>query len=324
MTRFIQPSVILTALLSFALPAQAQNGSLTRSFVSSTGVDTNACTITAPCATFAHAYTKISANGIIAALDPGKYGPLAIIGPVTVNGNGWAAITAPAAGAGITINANPGDSIDLIGLEIDGAGAAYEGIIQNVGARLTVTNCTIQNFILNNSDPQSGSGIVVQPTSGIVYVTITDTAFSSNATGGFLYNPLSGNATVNGVIDRVNASNNGGDGIVINPLSQSGGRATFTITNSVTSNNGGSGIYVDSATIETRVTIDNVTVASNFSNGIFAAGNPNILLGRSVITNNVLGINNITSPNNFYDYPNNEIDFNDSDINGAILSKSLR
>src|ERR1700722_4863672 len=86
-------------------PAQAQNGTLTRSFVSSAGSDSNACTITAPCASFAQAYTKISANGIIAALDPGKYGPLtgtsAIVSGVTINGNGWAAITAPAQGSGI-------------------------------------------------------------------------------------------------------------------------------------------------------------------------------------------------------------------------------
>ncbi len=69
-------------------PAQAQNGTLTRSFVSSSGVDSNPCTITQPCASFAHAYTMVWANGIIAALDPGKYGPLTITGPVTVNGNG--------------------------------------------------------------------------------------------------------------------------------------------------------------------------------------------------------------------------------------------
>ena len=62
------------ALLSAAAivanaPAQAQNGSLTRSFVSSSGSDTNPCTIAQPCQSFAVAYTKISANGIIAALD---------------------------------------------------------------------------------------------------------------------------------------------------------------------------------------------------------------------------------------------------------------
>src|SRR5271155_2738436 len=108
-------------------PAQAQNGTLTRSFVSSAGLDSNACTIAAPCASFAQAYTKIGANGIIAALDPGKYGPIAITGPVTVNGNGWAAITAPASGSGITIAAGSGN-VTLTGLEIDGAGSGYNGI----------------------------------------------------------------------------------------------------------------------------------------------------------------------------------------------------
>jgi hypothetical protein len=46
--------VIGFALLSViaivaSVPAQAQNGTLTRSFVSSSGVDTNPCTITQPC-----------------------------------------------------------------------------------------------------------------------------------------------------------------------------------------------------------------------------------------------------------------------------------
>src|ERR1700722_15675965 len=96
--------VILAAALAFAvtMSAHAQNGTLTRSFVSSSGVDSNPCTITAPCASFAQAYTKVEANGIVAALDPGKLGPLTIPGPVTINGNGWAAITETAGGNGIT------------------------------------------------------------------------------------------------------------------------------------------------------------------------------------------------------------------------------
>ena len=96
-------SALLSAItIAASAPAQAQNGSLTRSFVSSSGVDTNPCTIAQPCASFAHAYTMVGANGIIAALDPGKYGPLTITGPVTINGNGWSAITATAEGNGIT------------------------------------------------------------------------------------------------------------------------------------------------------------------------------------------------------------------------------
>src|SRR5580692_4645864 len=129
---------LLAITLALTLPAQAQNGTLTRSFVSSGGLDTNSCMITAPCASFAEAYTKVGANGIIAALDPGKSGP------VTINGNGWAAITGTAQGNGITINAVSGN-VALIGLEIDGAAAAYNGIVFNSGSTLTVTNCIVQN-----------------------------------------------------------------------------------------------------------------------------------------------------------------------------------
>src|SRR5271168_4654094 len=101
MRRIVVSFVIVAATLFVSLPAQAQ---LTRTFVSSTGNDSNPCTTAAPCATFAHAYAVVAANGIVAALDPGKYGPLTITGPVTIDGNGWAAITATAAGNGITVN----------------------------------------------------------------------------------------------------------------------------------------------------------------------------------------------------------------------------
>src|SRR3984957_8397840 len=173
-----------TAIIASA-PAHAQNGSLTRSFVSSTGVDTNACTITAPCATFAEAYTKIGANGIIAALDPGKYGPIAMTGPVTMNGNGWSAPTAPLQGNGITIGAGTGN-VTLIGLEIDGAGTAYTGIIVNSAGSLTVTNCTLQNYF-SNGGQTTGNGILMQPTSGALNFTITNTTISNNASNGVIY-----------------------------------------------------------------------------------------------------------------------------------------
>src|ERR1700728_3880072 len=153
-----------TAIVASA-PAQAQNGSLTRSFVSSAGLDTNACTIAAPCATFAHAYTVIGANGIIAALGAGKYGPIAITGPVTINGNGWAAITAPAQGNGITITAGSGN-VTLTGLEIDGAGAALNGIVFNSGGNLAVKNCLLKDFIADTQNGQTGNGILIAPPTG--------------------------------------------------------------------------------------------------------------------------------------------------------------
>src|SRR5262249_49143302 len=142
MTRVILPASLLLATIALPVPARASG--LTRTFVSSAGSDGNPCTIAAPCATFAAAYAALASNGIITALDPGKYGPLTIPGGVTINGNGWAAITAPSAGTGITVNAAAAN-VTLIGLEIDGAGAASAGIGVSAAGNLTISNCTIQN-----------------------------------------------------------------------------------------------------------------------------------------------------------------------------------
>jgi hypothetical protein len=142
--------VLLSAAAMFTgAPAQAQNGTLTRTYVSSTGIDTNPCTIAAPCASFARAYTQVQTGGIVAALDPGKYGPLTVSGPVTVDGNGWAAITAPATGTGVTINAQQSDKVTLKGLNIDGVGAANYGVYLNTGGELNILDCTIKNTLLD-------------------------------------------------------------------------------------------------------------------------------------------------------------------------------
>ena len=304
------------ALLSAAAvltnsPAQAQNGSLTRSFVSSSGVDTNACTITAPCATFAEAYTKIAANGIIAALDPGKYGPITIAGPVTINGNGWAAITAPAQGAGITINAVSGN-VTLTGIEIDGAGTAYQGIVFNTGSGLTISNCIVKDFVENVGDVTTGRGIWIAPTTGTINFAITNTVAVNNAVSGISYFPHIGNATVIGVIDHVVATDNY-NGIDVDSM-RNAGSAAVSISNSIASNNSNIGIAV--GTVDT-VTIDNSQISNN-STGVNISGT--LLLGRSTITENSLhGLQNFGTINSFQ---NNQVyeNGNDNAVGGAALN----
>jgi hypothetical protein len=305
-----------------AAPAQAQNGSLTRSFVSSTGSNSNPCTITQPCASFAQAYTAIGANGIVAALDPGKYGPLTITGPVTINGNGWATITGPASGNGITVNAGSG-SVTLTGLELDGAGAAYNGIVFNTGSSLTISNCIAKDFVVdnNNNNGTSGNGILMQPTSGTLDFTIINTTASNNGGQGVFYYAPSGSPNANGVIDHVVANANI-DGIVVNAYNVSGGTTVITISNTIASNNvNGIGIAVVGTTA-VEVSIDNVSASANLI-GIqdnFAA---NVLLGRSVITGNSTGIQNNTSPNSFYSFGDNRINGNATTDGYASLSTSF-
>jgi hypothetical protein len=297
-------------------PAHAQNGSLTRSFVSSAGLDTNACTITAPCASFATAYTKIAANGIIAALDPGKYGPIAITGPVTINGNGWAAITAPASGTGITINAGSGNVI-LTGLEIDGAGTGYDGILFNSGSSLTVTNCILQNFFYTGSSPATGNGILMQPISGAITFAITNSTFSNNGYVGLYYFPSSGTAAADGIIDHVVATNNQ-YGIAINTTS-GGGSTKVAISNSIASDNSADGIYVQNEAATLAVSLDNSSMNNNDQYGISANATSTVILGRSVITaNNVDGVFNATSPSTVYSYQDNRINGNGANSNNDV------
>jgi hypothetical protein len=268
-------------------PAQAQNGSLTRSFVSSSGADSNACTITAPCASFAHAYTMVGANGIIAALDPGKYGPIAITGPVTINGNGWAAITAPASGNGITVTAGSGN-VTLTGLEIDGADAALNGIVFNSGGNLTVKNCLLKDFIADTQNGQTGNGILIAPTTGAITFTIVDTIISNNASAGIIYEPSSGSATATGVIDHVvvTGSSNYYASIGADMAYVSGGSADITISNSVISNNTEAyGVYAYAVHGSIAMTLDNDEISYNYY-GIYNNSGSTMVLGRSTITNN--------------------------------------
>jgi hypothetical protein len=265
-------------------PAQAQNGSLTRSFVSSAGSDSNACTIAAPCATFAHAYSAIGANGIIAALDPGKYGPIAIVGPVTINGNGWAAITATAASNGITIGAGSGN-VTLTGLEIDGAGAAYNGIVFDSGGNLVIKNCVLKDFINGGGTPGTqGIGIKIAPTSGTVTFTIVDTLVTNTAFAGIVYLPPSGSATATGVVDHVVVTGNQGDAIAASMINASGGSAAISISNSVLSNDTNA-VFAWAPQGSIAMTLDNDEMSYN-EVGVVSEAGSTIVLGRSTITNN--------------------------------------
>jgi hypothetical protein len=270
MTRIALSFALAITALAVSLPAQAVT--LTRTFVSAAGSDANPCTITAPCASFAHAYSLTAASGIVAALDPGKYGPLTITGAITINGNGWAAITAPAAGNGITITAGASDKVTLTGLEIDGAGAGYDGVVLNSAGSLAVSNCTLQNFIINGADTTTGNGILLQPSSGTLDFTITNTTASNNNYSGIYYFPTSGSPSANGVIDQVIANANG-NGITVNTAA-GGGTTIVTVSNSVASNNSSSGVFAGNGPSQTvKMSIDNLTASANVV-GVEVGSNP--------------------------------------------------
>jgi Right handed beta helix region len=288
----------LAASLAAVLPAiPAQATSLTRTFVSSAGSDSNPCTITQPCATFARAYSLTTASGIIAALDPGKYGPLTITGPLTINGNGWAAITGPASGNAITINANSNDKVSLIGLEIDGANAANSiGIELNSGASLTVRDCAIQNF--------TRYGILYQPTASSK-ISVMNTQVSDNNYG--IYIGPNGPGTFGGILDHVHTDNNTNDGITITGSQQ----INVTVTDSVIANNGGDGVVATTTGGNGIGTfVRNSTIVNNAHAGLDSNGAPGaIFFSRNTIVGNGAGYETQNS-GAFGSYHDNNIELN--------------
>src|SRR6202051_3068769 len=184
-------ALALSAVLA-AVPAPAQEN---RTFVSSTGNDSNNCTNTAtPCRHFAAAYAATPAGGRVEVLNPGNYGGLTITGPISIQGHGWASSAAPAGGATFIINARTNDEINIRGVLLDGLGATGSVAIQfNSGASLNVQDSVIRNFgsvgiafvpngssalfvsntLISDFTNPNGTGINIAPTGGSITAVIS-------------------------------------------------------------------------------------------------------------------------------------------------------
>ena len=117
-----------------------------QTWVSGVGDDTNDCSRTAPCQTFAGAIAKTAAGGEIDALDPGGFGAVTITKSITIDGGATLAGVLAAGSNGITVNAGGGVVI-LRRLSITGNSAASTaGITFMAGAALHVEDCTVSGF----------------------------------------------------------------------------------------------------------------------------------------------------------------------------------
>ena len=145
-------SKIVRFLAAAALAAgfsTVANAQATRTWVSGTGSDANPCSRTAPCQTFAGAFTKTATNGEISALDPGGFGTISITKSITVNGDGTLAGILAAGTTGVTINISTNlttDKVVLRNISINGVGTGLDGIRVVNGQELVVDNVTINGF----------------------------------------------------------------------------------------------------------------------------------------------------------------------------------
>lgn len=133
---------IAVALMSHTAAALA-----TRTWVSGVGNDTNPCTRSQPCQTFATAITKTAAGGEIDALDAGPYDAVTITKAITINGGGGTVASIVSTGTNaINIQAGSSDVVTLRNLTINGFATGTNGIQFASGKELHVENCVVFGF----------------------------------------------------------------------------------------------------------------------------------------------------------------------------------
>jgi len=285
-------SVLRVSMLAIGLgatPAFAQ-----RVFVAAQGSDANPCTFASPCRTFQRAHDAVAAKGEIDVLDPAGYGALTITKSISIQGHGFAGITA-GSGTAITLNAGPGDNVNLRGLLVDGLGTGTDGIDFNSGANLNINECWIRNF--------NGVGISVTfPGPSALFV--SDTLIGKNSAQGILIYGPSG--TGKAVLDRILVEHNGGAGVEV--LSN-GANLNVAVEDSVISNNA-NGIQASSGFGSAVVMVRDSVIANHSVAGVFVlAPNATVRVARSTITGNNQGLTSI-SGGVIDSYGNNNIDGN--------------
>ena len=278
-TIFIAAALALAVTLPIA-PAQATG--VPRTFLSAAGSDSNNCAnVATPCRHMAAAYAATAPNGEIYVLDPANYGSLTITGPVSIEGHGWASIAPPGIqSAAITINANAGDKINIIGVVLDGTAIGGTTGIFISGGSLTVGDSVIRNF--------GSNGIAFSPNSSSPsQLFVSNTVVADNGfTGIGIFS--TGSGTTTGVFDHVELEHNGIDGLRAETSTQT---INITVSDSVSANNQ-NGINADaSGATPVSIMVRNSTIANNTTDGLLAqgSGSATIRVTRSTITGNGVG-----------------------------------
>ncbi len=257
--------IVVPALLALAAAFSAEAAQ--RSFVSTTGSDLNACTVTAPCRSFGAALTQTAAGGEIIVLDSGAYGRVTVTQSVTIEAPAgvYAGISVFASTNGIDVNA-PGATITLRGLSISGQGGNLGINVAAVNA-LRIDRCRISGM--------GAQGILIVAGS----VVITDSYISDNAHDGIW---------ANGVVDvlvrnTVSARNLSGSAFF------NGARAT--LRDSSFTSNAFYGVYASGGPVATptSVQVEGIEALNNQSVGIELVGLASSFASMTVTRSTIAG-----------------------------------
>jgi len=287
-------SLFAMVLLFSASPIMAQQ------WVSPTGSDANACTPTAPCATFQRAINVGASQ--INCLGSGSYGPVTITTSLTIDcGAGNVGNIVSSSASGITITTSAAATIILRHLALNGlSGTAFlNGIDAETffSGTLIVEDCMVHGY-------HGGFGIFFIPTSGRGLLQVSNSQVFDNATGVEVLPASSQIASV--TLNKVELVANAVDG-----LSLSGsGVVAGTMRDSVVGENGNTGVFAQAGQV--FFTIEESSIVDNLVNGIRtnSAGSA-IKVGASTIGGNGTGV--LATAGSIVSFGNNQISDNGSD-----------
>jgi hypothetical protein len=282
---------VLVAFL--VVPAGAQALAPTRTWVSGVGDDANPCSRTAPCKTWAGAYSKTAVGGEIDALDSGAFGTLTITNAITLSGAGVNASILASGTPGITVAAPAGATVVIHDVAINGingvgVGAGTHGINFTSGTNLRVEEGTIFGFQLNGINDVSttpGSHLIVDDES--IHDTTGDGVLLAPPSG------VSGSAVLDG--DYLDSNGCGlvvaafGTGVGTCGTAASGPAATgatATANNTSITNNTNAGVYSNGSPAQNVISGDLVTgngtgLETTAGGTIVAVGADNVVVGNA-------------------------------------------
>lgn len=298
-------------LSTFAAQAQPQ-----RTFVSTSGSDSNPCSRSLPCRNFTAGVTAVAAGGEVVALDSGGYGPVTITKAVTLTAptGVYVAITAQT-GSAVVVSAEASDVVVLRGLTLTGLGGSNGIDVTSVGV-LHVESCVISGF--------ANAGLNVYDYPAQVYMKDT-IARNNNNHGVFLRNRSNTSDFVRASIDRCRFEKNGFAGVVAST------RAKAVVRDSVASGNGttleGHGMIASSpfgdgpGSSGIELSIENSVMSYNATYGVSAdcfggAAGSVVRLSHSTVTNNGTGIRHCNGT--FLSRGNNTVSGNGTNTSGTI------
>ncbi|HEY0428264.1 MAG TPA: hypothetical protein VGC76_10820 [Pyrinomonadaceae bacterium] len=289
--RFAFRTFVLVGLFfAFSAAADAQ---VIRTWVASTGLDTNSCSRTAPCKSFAAAIAATSVGGEINCLDPNsEYGVIQIDKSITIDCEDTQGTTRAAAANGININiTDPADtakSVRIRGFTINGLGNGTNGIRVQSANRLTLEEVVIDGF--------TAHGISVETTSGAFSLVAKKTTVRNNAGNG-INTSLSGAATATiFLIDSLIAANSVG-------FNQNS--ATVGVVQNSTFTGNTTGVQANGST--SVLALKGCLISQN-GTGVSTVTSATIRIGGNIITANTTGL----TGSDIYTWGGNLIDGNAS------------